>query len=345
MVACIERVDAGDSVDIYGYIYSNMNKRPSTYVVLLFATGHCLPTAVLADTFNFEFGVDYQYTGQSLTVDAPETIFPSNPPVTLPATRSRSSVATDDIGLFGTWFFGGVTANDGPRSEAAFLGRASSLSLRYQRQEISPRSTLTPPPDPPITVIDVDVSAENYAADLRYVWADSGWYGLGNFEYTDIDFGFVGAGNTAESYGVGIGKYVAERTSVDFSYQRVGDFSDGTDRLLLNVRHIGDLGTSWQYGATLGLSDIDLPGADLGVGATLSLYPNRSVAFGVEVSDSLDGFDDRTRYALVGGWFPTDRFELSARFGWVSGEPRIGPPFITVNSDDDDYGIGFRYRF
>ena len=86
----------------------------------------------------------------------------------------RSEV--DTLSLGANWFIDGLVIGDQPRSEAAFLNRASSLSFAYERADV----------DTTVFGIGADGATDNFSTDAlsiggRYVWEESGWFATGAY--------------------------------------------------------------------------------------------------------------------------------------------------------------------
>lgn len=293
------------------------------------------PAAALADAFEFETGLSFLRSEQSGVIRS--TVIPLPPIFTpgFPAFTTRTNVEEDEATFSGTWFVSGVNINEGPRSRAAFLSRASSVTLEYADVDASIRGRVTfDDPNSPDQTFGDSFDGSSFSIGGRYVAQSSGWYGFGSIASRSID------NRDVENYRLGIGKYVGERTTVDssVSYDDVAGFSQTT--FALSLSHVGDLSARWQYGADVSISRSDLSGADSLLGAAFSLYPSRSVAFGLQYSGSLENLDGFARYDAFASWFISESVELSARYGTSDQDDS---PF--VSSDDDRWGLGVRVRF
>ena len=317
-----------------------------------------------AEDFSFELGLDYD--GQRLSTEIPLFTIPGNPISTV-----FDDTDTDPVGLSGTWYFNGASAAEGPRSRAAFLSRASSLSVSWRRTDISSDFEIDPPiqlqpfPPPPgiitlpppgtIVVAEPlplvpDVEGNDYSVSGRYVWADSGWYAFGGVSLGEGDFDTnVGFSADTRSYVIGTGLYLGDRTSIDVALirseidVRIGAFEDDDDAtdFALSFTHIGDVGTTWQYGVDAAVFSRDRSSSDTAFALRGSLYPTRSLAFGLEIETEVEaGFDTGTRYALFGSWFVTPQFEVTASYGEVDVDTPPG-----ISADLDVFQVGLLGRF
>jgi hypothetical protein len=305
--------------------------------VALSETGH-------ADNYDYQIGISYDASRASS-----ESVFAV--PI-VDSIRVESDSDSDEIGLHGTWFFDGVAASSGPRSRAAFIGRASSISLSYRRGNGDSVSTLSAT-DPafPSSTDRSELDTNSVSANLRWVWAESGWYGLAglsraDFE-TDSEFGSIDF--TADAYSLGVGKYIGSQTTLELSVVRLDSDASGSiiggnstsTETAVAFSHIGSLGRTWQYGTNIGLATTERGASDGSYSVRLSLYPSRPLAFGLEIDGALqDPGDVSTDYGLFASWFPRERIEFDARYGWISfDEPS--------NTDFDQYtfGVGVNFRF
>ena len=307
--------------------------------VALSATGH-------ADSYDYEIGISYDASRASS-----ESVF-AGPIGPIEPIRFESDSDDDEIGLYGTWFFDGVVASSGPRSRAAFIGRASAISLSYTRGNGDTVSTVNATdPAIPSFMDRSELDTNSFSANLRWVWSDSGWYGLAGLSRADseTDGEFVSIDFTADAYRVGVGKYIGSQTTLQLSVVRLDSDASGpviggnstSTEAAVAFSHIGSLGRTWQYGTDIVLATTGRGASDGSYNVRLSLYPSRPLAFGLEIGGALqDPGDVSTNYGLFASWFPRERIELDARYGWIS----VDEP---SNTDFDQYnfGVGVNFRF
>lgn len=295
-----------------------------------------------ADTFDFEIDVAYDRSDASVRVDSiPNAPFP---------VFIRSANEADDVGISGRWFFNGVNSTSGPRSRAALTSRASFISFGYTNSDANIETTFgSSDPAIPTSNSSADASADIFSAELRYVWAESGWYGIAalgtsSFE-TDSNIGRFSS--DSDIYSLGAGLYVGDNTTLDLRVSRlelggggsIGDTS--STQTALTLAHIGDV-TTWQYGIDAAISTSDVSGSDELVNLQFSLYPTRSIAFGVGFDTTLqDPFDDGASYEFFAGWFVTESVELTARYRFVD----LNESGNIASNDQDSAGVGVRVRF
>ncbi|MEM7611226.1 MAG: hypothetical protein AAF270_06090 [Pseudomonadota bacterium] len=307
-----------------------MNKR---YISLLLAVAI---TPVHAEQYDFEAFAQYQ---ESTTSSRVQVFGQSAPAASIEQT-------TDTIRLGGTWFFDGLTIAAGPRSQAAFLDRASSISLAY-----ADGSTDTDVENfnvgSPIIVSDVQQDIRSFDASTRYVWQNTGWFATGQYSVQDLDVAGIDFDTTV--IGAGFGKYIGERTTLALTALRGEiEVSDGASSnndvdtgVAIGAKHLGDLGSTWDYAAEVSVSNQSLEGSSGSYGVTLSLFPNRDITLRSQISGQLGSSAlDATRYSLSAGWFVIPALEISAEYNWVSvDEDSVNDP------DTDGFGFRARYRF
>jgi hypothetical protein len=145
------------------------------------------------------------------------------------------------------------------------------------------------------------------------------------------------------AYFVGVGKYIGERTALDFKV--ISSDLEGFDSTgyALSLSHVGSIGSQWQYAADLGysISDADANGNDGSYSARLSLFPTAKFAFGVQaVHQEYEFSADLDSYEGFVGWFVRDNIEVRARYR----DDDIDSNSVT-DVDSNQFGIGVNVRF
>jgi hypothetical protein len=298
-----------------------------------------LASAAVADDFDFEVGITYDRTQldaeQTITTNF-GTIFNSN------------EIDTDAYSLFGSWYFAGLTDDNGPRARAAFVDRASVLSVSYARADVSASASIVSS-DPAIPSFEGSFNSDGdaYAIDLRYVWRDSGWFAKGGLAEADAsaDGSIAGSGDST-AWRLGVGKYLFDTTTLALDYNESDDDVADASTIALTFSHLGDMGETWQYAVDLGYARTDA-NFDLEVDSwnvALSLYPNRDVEFGVRIVEQNADFAvlDSTSYEGFASWFVTPGVVLGARYriddvGWLG---NVAFPSAQTQSDADQDSIG-----
>ena len=146
-------------------------------------TGLLVASPALADDYDFELDVDFGSTSfdgiQRITTTGGTTV-------------NAGTTDTDDLSIVGSWYFGGLSDDEGPRARAGLVDRASSLSFRYTRTDRSDTSFLTSDdpsfPFPPLNS-RFDSDGDSFALDFRYVDRDSGWFGEAGAYTSNTTFG------------------------------------------------------------------------------------------------------------------------------------------------------------
>jgi hypothetical protein len=230
----------------------------------------------------------------------------------------------DEISGYGTYFIDAVDDTKGPLAEAAFLDRASSISLFAVNANIDGDS------------ID-DLGRKNYGLEIHTVSSDAGWiadFGYAREENDTLRTSVanlptmpapVGRGLDTidvDRFKVGFGKYLTDRTTVVASYiysdiDEAGDFS--TYRL--DLEHLfqfsfGDIKAEAAYGLVdISVDDTLLEDADdidiYLVGATYYFGSNKNWGVGVNYGQEDFGGDSYKRVSGNVSWFITDQWEVA----------------------------------
>ncbi len=293
-----------------------------------------------ADTFDYEVAFGYASS------DSDTVSFPISGGIPQPTFgSSRSSTSDDDINLSGSWFYSGLNDEEGPRSRAEFLSRASSVSFTYSRAD-SDSESFSDFGGFPITSSG-EATIDTFGLGLRHVWADSGWYALAAVARSDGDGSFSDSTGfsadtsfTADAYSAGFGKYLGPATTIDLSVSWVDVEGSSDESFALSFSHIGALGDNWQYGADVAIRVEDEDSR--AYSGQLSVYPNRDVAFGMSVTleEREIGLDiDGTTFAGFASWYFTDTAAVTAEI--TSGEVEA----LGFDADADAVSIGVSVRF
>lgn len=329
-----------------------------------------VPGTATAKANEFRFELNAGVFADRVTRRSTPTVVlnpPLNPPLDPPTLTIDTD--TDEFSVAAAWYFDGASAASGPMSRAAFVSRASSLAIAYSRGDIDTDISIDPPivvtPNPPPgpvvplppgvanpapIPVDLGGDVDELAAQLRYVWPDSGWYALASVAVLDtkLNTGLQPADVDSQRYVAGFGRYIAELTTLDVAVARIendfsGPFTSGDDsatEVAVTLSHIGALPGRWQYGADASISSVDADNRDGDFGIRGSLYPNRSLAFGLGIAGSYGDNNAPTTYNLFASWFATERFGISASFGIVDTDD---PPGTDV--DQDRFGLEAVARF
>lgn len=285
-----------------------------------------MPVIATAEDFDYEINLGFTQIDIDSTVTTTLPGFPS--------TTSADDASVRSLSLGGTWFFDGLSDDKGPRAQAAFVDRASSLSARY-----------------------ADISGDADASDIsllgRYVWKNSGWFVGGSYAdneqggSTDVDVSQITAT---------VGKYIGETTSIDlslirqeveFDAQFFGSQSTTNSGAVLSFDHLGTLSTQWQYAAGVSVSSESFNGASGSYTANFSLYPNRDVSLSAGITGELGGGGNGgTAFNFGAGWFFTPQLQGRVSVGFFDvGNDGPQSSFVEVDTDNTQIGASIRYRF
>lgn len=299
---------------------------------LLILAGLIIGGPCVAETYDFEIGAQFG------SVDGGGATAATN---FLPATSGSSS--SDEIALFGTWFYDGLSDEKGPRSRAAFLSRSSGVTLQYSSSD-SDTSNTVPGPFGPITVTSGSETS-TFALDVRHYFGDEGWFITGGYARSDFDITFDGGtisgfadSFSADVLSAGVGKFIADRTSVEIGIARIDGEGESDTSFAASISHIGDLDSGWQWGGDAGIGIVDSDNRSYS--GRVLLYPNRDFAFGVGLTLTDQEFSvDTTNISAEVDWFVSPTTSLRAEVF------RADIDAGDIDSDADGFTVGFRMRF
>ena len=303
-------------------------------------------TGAAAEDFDFEVGLTYDRT----QLDFEQTITTNEGSI-----FNSTEVDTDAWSLTGSWFFAGLSDEEGPRARAAFVDRASVLNVGYATTDISASASIQSS-DPQIPSFDDSFKSDGdvYALDVRYVWRESGWFGSAGIAQTDTSVsGVFGGSNDSTVWRLGAGKYLFDTTTLALDYSQSDDDGGDVSNLSVTFSHLGDMGETWQYGVDLGYSQTD-GDANLDSdtwSAGVLLYPNRDFEFGVRIAETDADFTalDSTSYEGFVSWFVTPNVVVAARYGVSDveslGNVQIPSAETSSDTDQDSFGASVAVRF
>lgn len=196
----------------------------------------------------------------------------------------------DLIGVSGTLYLQQVTTDKGPLAEAAFLNRASSVSLSYF--ELDPERFGS-------DIETTDLSGRLVTGDGLII--EGGWQ--------DSDFG--------DTLSFGLGTYIDAGTSIIASYSSWDP--DGSnfdiDRLGVDLhRVLASTGTStlaWDAGLAYVDTDND---NGYGLSGGITYYPDTNLGFGAAIEHLDVGDYDATTFTLHGEYFFSPKLALGAAY-------------------------------
>ena len=250
----------------------------------LAVAGFFFVAPAVADEFSFDIGASYgrtQYEGSSTSV------FEGHPFFSDGTVFSTGESDTDTLTLFGTWYFAGLSDDNGPRARAAFVDRASAVSVLYGHQEESSSySIVSSVPEIPSGPRGFDESGDFYAVSGRLVGRTSGWFAEAAVTESDLSFDLEGS-----AWSLGVGKYLFDTTALSVSIGNVdARFGFETDNYALGFTHLGSVEQSWQY-ALDHVYEHESPNLDYVDDAVnrsdaFALYPTRNLEFGIAYADN-----------------------------------------------------------
>ena len=266
-------------------------------------------TAATADQYDYEIHAGYQSNSSDLAFSS-----------ALLPTTTRSKSEGDGFVLEGSWFYAGLSDDEGPRARAAFMSRASGATFGWSALDESSRIILTDPVLPDIS-IRAKASIDDVSARVRHVWKETGWYALAGVARatTDIETRIDGD-RTSDAfdvtlYSAGVGKYLGKSTAVDLSVSQADVDGGDSTSYAVTLTHIGDIGESWQFGLDVSAAQSDLDNDDGTYGVRFSLYPTRDVEFGIGVIQANIGAGDVDSYEGFVSWFFRPNASLAVSYG------------------------------
>ena len=166
-----------------------------------------------------------------------------------------------------SYFSDGISSSSGPLSESKFLSRSSRLSFSYNNLE------------------DLMIEDESFSLDIK-MFNQSKDFFVDAFFY-DLQFN----GEDSEKYGLGLGRYIGESTSVSFllSKLKVGEEYE-LDHFIGNISYLPAEALNYKIALSLGLVNGIAPIAnksisdeddvyDLFTELELSYFPNNRTSF------------------------------------------------------------------
>lgn len=203
--------------------------------------------------------------------------------------------------LGGRYYLAPVDTSKGPRSEDAFIDRASHVGLVYTFGEVDFDNGG-----------DTDISS--LSVDGRYVIKDSGWLVELGYQFDDGD-------NSADSdaYALRLGKYISETTTLvaGWAYAENDDNRE-QDEYTLELEHLKDLGdAALKLEAGLGLVDSNYA-SDVNlytVGATY--YVNNNLGFGGSYSLADSDDTEVDQYTVFGELWVNENVAVSLGYTGV----------------------------
>lgn len=294
-------------------------------VLAMAASPLCASAVHASEPFRWEVGGDYL----AREVDLAVPVFDGNGGL---IDVIEQDFNVDLLALGAQWFLAPVRTDRGPLERAAFLDRASSLSATYVRSDV-----------------DGDFGEDANAVGIggRFQF-DSDWFVAGGFVSSDGDA--IGTDVEATVLEASVGRYFGESTTLSLAVTREEvefsgldfDFDDDFTFYELDLEHVGDLGLGWQFAVDASIIVPEGEFDEAGLGLAVTLYPNRNLGFGLDLTSEIEDASDRPQgYSVFGRWFVNEAWSVSARYEWIDQNGSL----LGVDRDDRAYGVGIRYRF
>jgi len=205
------------------------------------------------------------------------------------------------------YYFTPVNQEKGPYALSGFLAQTSNIGGYYSK-------------------LNSDFDVKSYALDGEYVFADKWYIGV---RYQNSDSDFTITKSESDAYGVSLGYYFNDTSSVYVSYGK----SDNTTK----QNYLDSMNDIWK-------SEVDTTTYGVGVKSYLPLSSGQGILFTGLFSHSSDDFK---------GISPTNEYQssdslnhLSAAVDWyITRSWSVGATYATTfDSDwDDPYGITTAY--
>ncbi|UTW44726.1 putative porin [bacterium SCSIO 12696] len=273
-----------------------------------------------ANTFQYEISGSYSELREEQLV--PNSGFSPLPFSSFgPIELTTQTVETDSKGIAGSYFFSPVDTSRGPLAEAAFLDRASSITLNYSDAR----------------------NIDTLGISGLYINKEHGWIIGASFSQQDLPFGF----GSADRKSLSVGYYVATNTTITLDWiDNDNLFSLADEEYIARVRHFGEFisGLNYSVSGFFGTADGNNVDSSDTYGITAIVYPNRRLSFGVGYTDA------EIKLATFSSVIPDDSlifsgidvaFNPTAPFDTAT----FSPIQITNRIENSTYGVFTRWFF
>ena len=225
--------------------------------------------------------------------------------------------------LGGAYYLAPVDDSNGPKAEAAFLDQASSVHAGWGRTTLKIDGTDFSP--------KVDEDGDVWALGGRYI-TDSGFILEADYAATEID------NSDVEGFGVGIGYYLTDASSITLSYghTEVDDLDSDEDIWSAGYKQLFNN----KFGLDLDLTYADVESGDDAYGITgdLDYYINDNFSVGGVLGyvTSDDDYSEAAIYGVKAEYFFNSHIAFNA--GYTVSTPEEG-------DDNEVWNIGLTGRF
>lgn len=185
--------------------------------------------------------------------------------------------------LFGEVYFDKVDTSKGPLAEAAFLDKASGITIDY--------TNFKP---------DAGDSSDTTSLDLRYV-ASEKWIIEANYE----------SGEDDDTIGFGFGAYLTDNIDLVGHYKT----NDNADYISVTMHGVAPLDGSAALSYDLGLTNVspDVGDSESVIDLGVGYYFNKSFGVGIDYSTTT-GDLDISSVGLEADWFVTETVDLTLSY-------------------------------
>lgn len=204
------------------------------------------------------------------------------------------------VSVDGTYFFAPVNDKKGALAEAAFLDRASGVSLSDSFSNIDPDG-------------GDDQDTITYGVGGRYVDPNLGLIGTASFSRSEVD-----PGSNSDTLSIGAGMYVLENTTALLTYTELdpsGRGLDDVDFYSLQIEHyqpMGDAGLKIEAG--YGFEEFDDFGGLDNYSLRGTYYVDPNLGFGVAYQRTEAGADDVDNYGPFVEFFFSTGISLALNY-------------------------------
>lgn len=225
--------------------------------------------------------------------------------------------------LGGAYYLAPVDDSNGPKAEAAFLDKASSVHAGWGRTTLEIDGTDFSP--------KFDEDGDVWALGGRYI-TDSGFILEADYAATEID------NSDVEGFGVGIGYYLTDASSITLSYghTEVDDLDSDEDIWSAGYKQLFNN----KFGLDLDLTYADVESGDDAYGITgdLDYYINDNFSVGGVLGyvTSDDDYSEAAIYGVKAEYFFNSHIAFNA--GYTVSTPEEG-------DDNEVWNIGLTGRF
>ncbi|MEJ2444251.1 MAG: putative porin [Exilibacterium sp.] len=212
--------------------------------------------------------------------------------------------------LGATYYFSPVNTDKGPLAEAAFLDRASEVSIGYSDSEVD--------------LLGGKLETDAYLFGGRFVDISSGWTFSANYTAVEDDIlvqqgqNLFALDTEIDIWALSVGKYIGEGTEVYLSYANRDvdlDVNEDSDTYSLGIKHVATLSGQMYYAVDASVDFVD-EGSDDGEvwNGAFTLYPLNHLGVGVSISYADFDVDNTETYSVFGRWFVTQQLALSLSY-------------------------------